>query len=136
VQHATLSTLLLAGVGFLGMTYAAFMGHACLFCRAALLGRGVTFMNFAFIGGAGVVQWLWGLFVEAAARRRAAGRHFRAPVPDLRRSAARRNRRLCRRSTGAPRPAVHELDQVRRTAQAPPSARMRSHSSAAAARVG
>jgi hypothetical protein len=50
------------------MTYAVFMSHACLFFRPALLGRGVTFMNFAFIGGAGVAQWLSGLFVEAAQR--------------------------------------------------------------------
>jgi MFS family permease len=66
VRDATLSILLLTGVGFLGMTYAVLMSHACLFFRPALLGRGVTFMNFAFIGGAGVAQWLSGLFVEAA----------------------------------------------------------------------
>ena len=68
VRDATLSILLLTAVGFLGMTYAVFMSHACLFFSPALLGRGVTFMNFSFIGGAGVAQWLSGLFVEAAQR--------------------------------------------------------------------
>ena len=43
------------------------MAHARLFFPARLLGRGVTFMNFAFIGGAGVVQWLSGRFVQAGA---------------------------------------------------------------------
>lgn len=66
VRDATLSVLLLAGVGFTGMTYAVLMTHARLFFPPALLGRGVTFMNFAFIGGAGVIQWLSGFFVQAA----------------------------------------------------------------------
>jgi hypothetical protein len=66
VRDATLSVVLLAGVGFTGMTYAVLMTHARLFFPPALLGRGVTFMNFAFIGGAGVIQWLSGFFVEAA----------------------------------------------------------------------
>jgi transglutaminase-like putative cysteine protease len=52
------------------MTYGILMAHARLFFPARLLGRGVSFMNFAFIGGAGVVQWLSGLFVQA---ERAAG---------------------------------------------------------------
>lgn len=68
VRDATVSILLLTAIGFLGMTYAVFMSHACLFFSPALLGRGVTFMNFSFIGGAGVAQWLSGLFVEAAQR--------------------------------------------------------------------
>ena len=68
VRDATVSILLLTAIGFLGMTYAVFMSHACLFFSPALLGRGVTFMNFSFIGGAGVAQWLSGLFVDAAQR--------------------------------------------------------------------
>ncbi len=57
---------LLSAIGFFGMTYAILMAHARLFLPAALIGRGVTFMNFAFIGGAGVVQWLSGRTVAAA----------------------------------------------------------------------
>jgi hypothetical protein len=68
VRDAAASILLLTAVGFLGMTYAVLMTHACRFFPPALLGRGVTFMNFAFIGGAGVAQWLSGLLVEAAQR--------------------------------------------------------------------
>jgi hypothetical protein len=68
VRDATVSVLLLTAVGFAGMTYAVLMTHARLFFPPALLGRGVTFMNFAFIGGAGVTQWLSGFFVEAAQR--------------------------------------------------------------------
>ncbi len=56
---------LLGIIGAAGMTYGILMAHARLFFPAALLGRGVTFMNFLFIGGAGLVQWLSGLFVEA-----------------------------------------------------------------------
>jgi MFS family permease len=66
--HPMLSIILLTAVGFLGMTYAVFMSHACRFFPPALLGRGVTFMNFGFIGGAGLVQWLSGLFVAAGQR--------------------------------------------------------------------
>jgi predicted MFS family arabinose efflux permease len=61
---------LLALLGATGMTYAILMAHGRLFFPAHLLGRGVTFLNFAFIGGAGVVQWLSGQFVQA---ERAAG---------------------------------------------------------------
>jgi predicted MFS family arabinose efflux permease len=56
---------LLALAGGAGMTYAILMAHGRLFFPAHLLGRGVTFLNFAFIGGAGVVQWLSGQFVQA-----------------------------------------------------------------------
>ncbi|HEY8383368.1 MAG TPA: MFS transporter [Microvirga sp.] len=56
---------LLTMIGFAGMTYGILMAHARLFFPAHLLGRGVTFMNFLFIGGAGVVQALSGLFVRA-----------------------------------------------------------------------
>jgi hypothetical protein len=57
--------VLLASIGAVGMTYGILMAHARLFMPPHLLGRGVTFMNFAFIGGAGAVQWLSGLFVQA-----------------------------------------------------------------------
>jgi predicted MFS family arabinose efflux permease len=62
---------LVAVIGAVGMTYAILMAHARLFFPAHLLGRGVTFMNFLIIGGAGIVQWLSGLLVHAG---RTAGR--------------------------------------------------------------
>ena len=33
--------------------------------RPHLLGRGVTALNFVFIGGAGMLQWMSGRFVQA-----------------------------------------------------------------------
>ena len=66
----------LAAIGAFGLSYGILMAHARLFFPAALIGRGVTFLNFAFIGGAGVVQWLSGRFVQAARGRRAAGPRF------------------------------------------------------------
>ena len=44
------------------------MAHARLFFPPHLIGRGVTFMNFVFIGGAGLIQWFSGLFVGTAER--------------------------------------------------------------------
>lgn len=64
-ESAVLALVLLAFVGAAGMSYAILMAHGRLFFPAHLLGRGVTFLNFAFIGGAGVVQWLSGQFVQA-----------------------------------------------------------------------
>ncbi len=72
---ATLALALLSLIGAAGLSYGILMAHARLFFPARLLGRGVTFMNFAFIGGAGVIQWLSGRFVQA-------GREAGAP-PDL-----------------------------------------------------
>jgi predicted MFS family arabinose efflux permease len=69
-RSAAAALAFLAVIGAAGMTYGILMAHARLFFPARLLGRGVSFMNFAFIGGAGVVQWLSGLFVQA---ERAAG---------------------------------------------------------------
>jgi predicted MFS family arabinose efflux permease len=65
-RSAAAALALLAVVGAAGLTYGILMAHARLFFPAHLLGRGVTFMNFAFIGGAGVVQWLSGRFVQGA----------------------------------------------------------------------
>lgn len=62
----TIAVALLAAIGAFGLTYGILMAHGRLFFPAALLGRGVTFLNFAFIAGAGVVQWLSGRFVQAA----------------------------------------------------------------------
>ena len=64
-ESAALALALVAVIGAAGLTYGILMAHARLFFPAHLLGRGVTFMNFGFIGGAGITQWLSGLFVQA-----------------------------------------------------------------------
>jgi MFS family permease len=64
-ESAATALVLFGLVGALGMTYGILMAHARLFFPAHLLGRGVTFMNFLFIGGAGILQWLSGLFVQS-----------------------------------------------------------------------
>jgi MFS family permease len=61
------SVVLIAAVGAFGLTYGIIMAHGRLFFPPHLLGRGVTFLNFAFIAGAGIVQWLSGRFVQASA---------------------------------------------------------------------
>jgi hypothetical protein len=58
--------MLLAAIGFFGMTYAILMVHARAFMPAHLLGRGVTFMNCVFMAGAGLAQSLSGRFVQWA----------------------------------------------------------------------
>jgi predicted MFS family arabinose efflux permease len=63
----TASVLLFAAIGAFGMTYGILMAHARTFFPPELLGRGVTLMNFVFIAGAGVVQWISGRFVKATA---------------------------------------------------------------------
>jgi predicted MFS family arabinose efflux permease len=57
---------LLSVVGGFGMTYGILMTHARAFFPEHLLGRGITFMNFIFIAGAGIVQAVSGLFMRAA----------------------------------------------------------------------
>ena len=69
-RSGTLAVALLAALGAAGMTYGIIMAHARRFFPARLLGRGVTFMNFVFMGGAGLVQLASGAFV---ARSQAAG---------------------------------------------------------------
>ena len=64
-RGATLALVLFAVVGGAGLSYGILMAHARRFLPAHLLGRGVTLMNFFFIGGAGVVQWISGRFVRA-----------------------------------------------------------------------
>jgi hypothetical protein len=54
-------------IGAFGLTYGILMAHARLFFPEHLLGRGVTFMNFIFISGAGLVQAISGLFMKTAA---------------------------------------------------------------------
>lgn len=57
---------LLSVVGGFGMTYGILMTHARAFFPEHLLGRGITFMNFVFIAGAGIVQAVSGLFMRAS----------------------------------------------------------------------
>ena len=62
---AMAAVLIFAAIGAFGMTYGIMMAHARAFFPPELLGRGVTLMNFVFIAGAGVVQWISGRFVKA-----------------------------------------------------------------------
>ena len=63
--------LLFAIIGGTGFTYAILMAHARQFFPEHLVGRGMTFVNFLFIAGAGLIQWGSGWFVAA---QRAGGR--------------------------------------------------------------
>jgi MFS family permease len=64
-RSAAQALVLLGLIGAAGLTYAILIAHARHFIPPHLLGRGVTFLNFAFIAGAGIAQWLSGLFVQA-----------------------------------------------------------------------
>lgn len=56
-----------AFIGFAGANYAVQMAHGKSFLPVHLTGRGVTLLNFCSIGGAGIFQWLSGVFVEMQA---------------------------------------------------------------------
>ena len=60
-----LALALVALIGFAGLTAPVLTAHARVFFPDHLLGRGITFINFLFIGGAGLVQWLSGLYVAS-----------------------------------------------------------------------
>lgn len=62
---AALALVLLAVAGCAGLTFGVLMEHARLFFPPDLIGRGVTFLNLVFIGGAGIVQWISGHLVRA-----------------------------------------------------------------------
>ena len=64
------ATISLAFIGFVGLANPLLIAHARTFYPDHLLGRGITFMNFLTIGGAGLVQWLSGVYI---ARMQAAG---------------------------------------------------------------
>lgn len=68
-DSAWLSVALFLVVGLFGITYAVIMAHARAFMSAQEIGRGVTFMNFLFMGGAGVVQFVSGRLVNTLAAR-------------------------------------------------------------------
>lgn len=61
-------TVLLSTVGLAGASYGIMMAHGSAFLPAHLMGRGVTMLNFFWVGGAGAMQLLSGLVFEAAAR--------------------------------------------------------------------
>ena len=50
------ATLLLSLLGAAGMTYGVLMAHGRHFVPDRLLGRGITFLNILFIGGAALIQ--------------------------------------------------------------------------------
>ncbi|WP_407519359.1 MFS transporter [Methylobacterium oryzisoli] len=60
---APLAVALLALIGGAGLSYAILMAHARRFLPAHLLGRGVSFMNILFMGGASAAQGLSAAFV-------------------------------------------------------------------------
>lgn len=57
------ATALLVVIGFFGASYAVQMTHGKAFIPAAMMGRGVTLMNFFSIGGVGLMQFLSGALV-------------------------------------------------------------------------
>jgi hypothetical protein len=57
---------LLAVIGFFGHTYGVLMAHGRAFLPDHLIGRGITLLNFLFIGGAFVAQVLTGRLLAAA----------------------------------------------------------------------
>ncbi len=65
-SSAGLALGLLLLVACLGTPFALVMAHARSFMPTHLLGLGVSFMNLAFMGGAGIGQWLSGRYVRAA----------------------------------------------------------------------
>jgi len=66
-HSAAAALALYAAFGAVAMTYGILMAHARPFFPPHLLGRGVTALNFLFIGGAGLMQWFSGRLIEAAA---------------------------------------------------------------------
>ncbi len=54
----------MAALGAFGMTYGVLMAHGRSFFPDHLLGRGITFLNVLFIGGAGVMQPLTGTMMK------------------------------------------------------------------------
>ncbi len=65
-HHAVIALALLAAIGAVGLSYGILMGHAKMFFPSDLLGRGVTLLNFLFIAGAGVVQYVSGQVIQQA----------------------------------------------------------------------
>ncbi len=60
------AVMLLVAIGFFGLTYSLLLSHGRQFIPDHLLGRGVTFLNFLAIGGAGLAQAVTGRWIDAA----------------------------------------------------------------------
>jgi predicted MFS family arabinose efflux permease len=56
----SIAAVVLTGIGFFGLSYSLLLSHGRPFFPDHLLGRGVTFLNFLAIGGAGVMQAVTG----------------------------------------------------------------------------
>ncbi len=63
------TTVMIALLGGIGMTYGVLMAHGRSYFPEHLLGRGITFLNFLFIGGAVLLQPASGAYVEALQSR-------------------------------------------------------------------
>lgn len=59
------ATAIIAVIGFAGLNVPLVTAHARMFFPDRLLGRGITFTNFLMMGGAGLVQWVSGLYVAS-----------------------------------------------------------------------
>lgn len=66
VSSIAATTVALMVVGVAGMSYGLLMAHGRAFFPAHLVGRGVTLLNFFFIGGVGVMQFATGAVVTAS----------------------------------------------------------------------
>jgi MFS family permease len=60
----TRSAILLSVLGAAGMTYGVLMAHGRAFVPDHLLGRGITFLNILFIGGAAIIQPISGAVMK------------------------------------------------------------------------
>jgi MFS family permease len=58
------AAVLLVAIGFFGLTYSLMLSHGRPFFPEHLLGRGVTFLNFLAIGGAGLLQAVTGRVMD------------------------------------------------------------------------
>lgn len=59
------SVVLLSAIGAAAHSYGVLMAHGRSFFPDRLLGRGITFLNFLFIGGTGLVQFISGHYVAS-----------------------------------------------------------------------
>jgi sugar phosphate permease len=75
-----LATTLLAILGLTGATYGLLMAHGRTFLPDHLLGRGITVLNFLFIGGGVLMQLLSGAIAETLRRQGATSADVYAAV--------------------------------------------------------
>jgi predicted MFS family arabinose efflux permease len=59
-----IAAFILTGIGFFGLSYSLLLSHGRPFFPDHLLGRGVTFLNFLAIGGAGIMQAVTGQVMD------------------------------------------------------------------------